>query len=225
MIEVSAHARAELAPRGTMRVGVNTGNAATVAVAEDGSLSGPSIELANALGDVLDVPVDFVRYVSAAQVVAAEQEGDAWDVAFLAIDPARAGRLHFSPPYLTIEASYAVPATSMIIVADDVDRVGIRIATSTGAAYDLHLQRALRFAERCPFSNPAASFDAFETGDYDAVAGVHASLQRRFGGNSRVRVIADGFLTIRHAIVVPVGRTIAADFVDRFMTYRAASGL
>lgn len=217
MIEVPAAARAELAPWGVMRVAVNIANPATVTIGADDSLGGPCIDLANALARALNLPFAVVRFASAGEVVAAEMAGDAWDVAFLAVDPARAERLHFSPPYLTIEAAYAVPAASPIGAIGEIDRAGVRIATSKGAAYDLHLQRTLRLAQRCPFADPATSFAAFAGGGYDAVAGLRPALERRFGGRSEARILPGHFLAIRHAVAVPVARRHAADIIDRMI--------
>lgn len=220
MTGAPAAARAELAPGGTLRVGINTANAATVTVAADGSLSGPCIALAQALGVAAALPVELVRFASAGQLVAAEEAGDAWGVAFLAIDPARAARLHFTAPYLTIEAGFAVPVGSPVNAVHAIDRAGVRIATAAGAAYDMHLQRTLRAAERVVFPDPAAAFTAFEGGGLDAVAGVRAALEGRFATSDAVRILPGHFLAIRHAMAVPVRRRAAAAFVDRFVTER-----
>lgn len=222
MIANSAQARAELARDGKIRVAINVANPATVTVAADGTLSGPCIDLARALGEALDLPVEWLRFASAGQVVAAEQEGDAWDVAFLAVDPQRAARFHFSAPYLTIEAGYAVSAGSPIHTIEEVDRPGRLIATTAGAAYDLHLQRTLRCAARRPFRDPSASFAAFAAGGYDAVAGVRLSLEQRFAQQDETRILPGCFLTIQQAVVVPAARLAAAEIVDRFVGSRHA---
>ena len=49
---------------------------------------------------------------------------NAWDVAFVAIDPARAVDIDFSPPYVIIEGSYLVPQASPITNNAEVDREG-----------------------------------------------------------------------------------------------------
>lgn len=214
---IEAQARAELAPTGAIRVAINVANPALVSVAADDTLGGRCVDLAAGLAARLGVPIDYVRFASAGQVVAAELAGDAWDLAFLAIDPARAQRLHFSPPYLSVEAGYAVPAWSRIVRVEDVDRAGVRIASSVGAAYDLHLKRILRSAERQVFADPAASFDAFAAGGYDVVAGLRLALERRFAEGSRTRVLPGHFLAIHQAMVVPIARRAAADLIDAFV--------
>jgi polar amino acid transport system substrate-binding protein len=48
-----------------------------------------------------------VTWPTAGQVVDAALQ-DQWDIAFLAIDPAREDKLRFTPPYVTIESSLMV---------------------------------------------------------------------------------------------------------------------
>ncbi|MCH3730691.1 transporter substrate-binding domain-containing protein, partial [Campylobacter coli] len=79
---------------------------------------------------------------AAASVVAAAS-ADAWDLAFLAIDPARADRIAFSAPYVEIEGTYLVREDSPARRVADMDREGLRIAVGRGAAYDLFLSREL----------------------------------------------------------------------------------
>ncbi len=50
------------------------------------------------------------------------------DLAFLAIDPARADRIAFSAPYVEIEGTYLVRENSSAQHVTDLDRDGLRIA-------------------------------------------------------------------------------------------------
>src|SRR3954451_8093053 len=88
---------------------------------------GVSVDLARELGQRLGVPVDLVTFDAAGKAFAALQSG-ACDVGFLAIDPARAADLTFTAPYVLIEGTYIVPATSPLREVEDVDREGARIA-------------------------------------------------------------------------------------------------
>src|SRR5690242_11032403 len=93
----------DLAPTGTLRAAINFGN--TVLAQRDpasGEPKGVSIDLARELGGRLGVPVEIVAFEAAAKVFEALKTG-AWDIAFLAIDPARATEIAFTPPYLLIE--------------------------------------------------------------------------------------------------------------------------
>jgi polar amino acid transport system substrate-binding protein len=206
-----------------IRAAINVGNPALAREEPDGSLSGLSVTLARAFGDFAGHPVELVRFASAGSVVEAQAE-DAWDIAFLAVDPKRAEQLHFTEPYLTIEASYAVAADSGFASVDDVDRHGVRIASSRGAAYDLHLERTLRHAERVVFPSPAASQQAFAGGGLDALAGVRLALQRFAAVCDGVRILPDSFATIAQAMATPVGRRETAALLDAFVARAIATG-
>src|SRR5215468_360316 len=136
-------ARSELAPTGVLRAGINYGNAI---LAQKDSASGQSrgvaVDLAQELARRLGVPVELVAYQSVAVMVDAAKTG-AWDIAFLGADPARAGEISFTAPYLELEATYLVPAGSSLGAVGDVDREGVRVAAPARAAYELYLSRSL----------------------------------------------------------------------------------
>ena len=86
-----AAAVADLAPTGKLRAAINFGNPILATKdAATGEPRGLSVDLSRELGKRLRVPVELVTYDSAGRVVEALKSG-AWDVAYLAIDPARAG--------------------------------------------------------------------------------------------------------------------------------------
>lgn len=216
-----AEALRELAPAGPLRIALNLANAATVAVSPEG-LQGPAPRLAEALGLWTGLPIVIERFGSAAEVVAAGQTGHGWDVAFLAIDPARADHFAFSPPYMTIEVAAAVWADSPIRSPDQLDRPGVRIATSRGAAYDLQLQRALRHASRVAFANPRLSLEGFEQERLEAVAGVRQTLDQALGERADIHVLAEPLAHVEHAMATPAGRNRAAALIDAFIRQSAA---
>src|SRR5204862_7870826 len=100
-----------------------------------------SKELSHRLG----LPMTIVPFTSAG-AMADGAKGGAWDVAFLATDPDRAGEIAFAPPYVEIDSTYLVPAGSTLKTIADVDRPGVRIAVSEKSAYDLYLSSALKQA-------------------------------------------------------------------------------
>lgn len=211
-------ARRELAPSGVIRVAINTANAATVKVLDDGRLDGPAPKLANALAKWMEMPISVTRFESANQIVTAAAAGDAWDVAFLAIDPARATLFHYTPAYRTIEATVAVRADSELRSIQEIDRPGLRIATSEGAAYDLVLQRTLRHAERVSFANPRLSVDGFQEQKLDAVAGIREMLEQVAASRNDIRLLPGRIAAIEHAIATPASRKLAGALLDRFIT-------
>src|SRR5260370_7984486 len=129
----------ELAPSGTLRAALNFGN--TVLAQRDpagGAPRGVSADLARELAKRLGVPINFVAFDAAGKVFEAAQRGE-WDIAFLAVDPARATDIDFTPPYVVIEGAYMVPADSPIKSNDEVHRAGVRIVVGGNSAYHLYL--------------------------------------------------------------------------------------
>ncbi|NDP43755.1 MAG: transporter substrate-binding domain-containing protein, partial [Aromatoleum sp.] len=137
---------ADLAPKGKLRAAINFGNPILATKdASGGEPRGVSVDLARELARRLRVPVEFVTYDTAGKVVDG-LKADAWDVAFLAIDPARAVDIAYSAAYAVIEGAYLVPEASPIRSNADVDRDGVRVAVGAGSTYDLYLTRQLAHA-------------------------------------------------------------------------------
>ncbi|MGE6334211.1 transporter substrate-binding domain-containing protein [Stenotrophomonas sp. NPDC077659] len=200
--------RAALAPHGHLRVAINLGNP-VLAQGDARSPRGPSVELATTLAQRLGVQARFTCHDAAASVVAAAAE-DGWDLAFLAVDPARADRIAFSAPYVEIEGTYLVRADSAARAVADLDREDVRIAVGRGAAYDLFLSRELKHARIERADTSAAAIELFDQQRLDAAAGVRQPLQAWAGAHAGHRVLADRFTAIQQAVAAPASRPVQA---------------
>ena len=160
MTEPSAAARADLAPTGRLRVGLNYGNFLLVTRHPEGRFSGIAVDLALELGRRIGAPLDFVPYDAAGKMADGAKAG-AWDVAFLGAEPARAAEIDFTAAYLEIEAGYLVPEGSALRSVADVDREGVRIAAAAKSAYDLYLSRSLKHARLVRTDGIDASLEVF----------------------------------------------------------------
>ncbi|HTN27891.1 MAG TPA: transporter substrate-binding domain-containing protein, partial [Burkholderiales bacterium] len=112
--------RAELAPTGVLRAGLNRSN--FLLVAKDSPAENPrgvAVDMARELARRLDVAVTFLNFESPGKMADAVKT---WDVAFLGAEPARANEIDFTPAYVEIEATYLVPAGSPLKTIADVDR-------------------------------------------------------------------------------------------------------
>ncbi len=215
---------AELAPTGTIRAAINTGNPVLARKDRDGGdPTGVSVDLAYEIGRRLETPVTLVAFDTAGDVFAALAR-DEWDLAFLAIEPVRAERIAFSAPYVHIEGTYVVRAGSALTAAPQVDGPGVRIAVATGAAYDLYLTRTLRHAALVRAHTSEGAFAMFERGEADAVAGVRQALQASVGERGDLRILADRFMAIEQAVAVPRTRAAAAAYLQLFIAEAIASG-
>ena len=188
-----------------------------------GEPEGVSIDLARELGRWLSVPVRLVTYDAAGKVVAAVATG-AWDVAFLARDPARATDILFTTPYVIIEGTYLVREQAPFHSVDELDRPGIRIAVGKGAAYDLYLTRTLRHAALVRSDTSAGAVDLFLEAGLDAAAGVRHPLVEFARSHPGVRVIEGRFTAIEQAVATPRSRTAAWRYLEEFIERMKASG-
>lgn len=215
----------EIAPTGVLRVGINLGNPVIAQKGEEGGdPKGVGAALGHEIARRLGLPVKFLTYDTAGKMADAVKEG-AWDVAFLAVDPARATDIDFTAPYVHIEGTYLVRADSPFRGVADLDREGGRIAVGHKTAYDLYLTREIKRAtlERGPSSG--AAIDLFIAQGLDAAAGVRQPLEKYAASHHGLRVLAESFMTIRQASGVPKGRPAAAAWLAAFIEDAKRSGL
>jgi polar amino acid transport system substrate-binding protein len=216
----------ELAPTGTLRAAINLGNSVMAQKDEPtGKLGGVTVELANELGKRLDVPVALVPFEAAGKVFEAMQKGQL-DVAFIAVEPARAMELDFTAPYVLIEATYMVRSDSPLKVVADVDRPGVRVAVGRGSAYDLYLTRTLKNATimRSATGGCCSMIDLFISDKLEAVAGVRQQLVAYSGNDPSMRIMSDRFMDVPQAVAIPKGRKVTPAFLHAFVEEMKASG-
>jgi len=219
-----AAAVSDLAPTARLRAAINFGNPilATRDVAT-GEPRGVSVDLSSELAKRLGVPVELVTYDAAGKVVEG-LKSRAWDVAFLAIDPARATDISFTAPYVVIEGVYLVPRESPIRSNAEVDRAGIRVVVGAGSAYDLFLSRELKQATivRAPTS-PLVT-DTLIAQKLDVAAGVKQQLEADAVRLPGLRMLDGRFMVINQAMGMPQGRAAGAQYLREFVEEMKASG-
>ncbi|HSF64020.1 MAG TPA: transporter substrate-binding domain-containing protein [Paracoccaceae bacterium] len=213
-------ARDRIAPTGTLRVAINTGNRALVQ--QDGDrLAGVSPALAHRLAQEMGLPCDFRIFSGAGAVVDAVAD---WDIAFLAVEPARLGVVAFTDPYVLIEATYALRDGGPVRGLADVDQPGRVVLVAKGAAYDHALTRSLRHATVVRADDPGQSIDRFLAGEGDVVAAVRQTLDRRLGSVPGITVLAEPCLGIGQAMALPRARAEVLPALADFVARAKASG-
>src|SRR5688572_1962394 len=214
--EISPAVRSELVPTGTLRVGINFGNALLAGKDANGTPRGIAVDLAHELARRLSVPIKIIPYDSAGQMADGAKAG-LWDVAFLGADPDRANEITFTAPYLEIDSTYLVPPGSPLRTVVDVDRDGVRIAVSEKSAYDLFLSRSLRRAQlvRVPGVNP--SIDLYFTQKLDALAGLKPLLVEVAERQPGSRVLEGRFTVVQQGVGNPKGRDVGARYLREFV--------
>jgi polar amino acid transport system substrate-binding protein len=215
----------ELAPSGTLRVGLNYGNFLLVLKdAADGAPRGIAPDLGRELGKRLGVPVEFVKFQQAGQLADAVRD-EKCDVGFLGAEPQRANEIAFTRAYLEIPVTFLVPKGSTIKSLSDVDREGVRIAVSARSAYDLYLSRTLKEAKLLRAEGIDASYDLFIKEKLDVLAGLKPRLVADAEKLPGSRVL-DGQVTgVQQAVGVSKKREAAAQFTREFVDEIKRSGL
>lgn len=214
-------ARRQLAPAGTLRVGLNYGN---VVLARRGAAGEPpagvAVDVARELARHLGTAVTFTGYDDAGTVV--DAAGRDWDVAFVGIDPERAS-VAFTAPYVIVEATYLVQAASAIRTLGDVDRPGVKIAAGPRSAYGLFLKRTLKNAEMVAVTGDAA-IAALQAGSVTAVAGLRSVFAGTTAANPALRMLPENFTGIEQGLAVPVANQAAREYLETFVTELKRSG-
>ncbi len=215
---------AELAPTGRLRTAINFGNAV---LAQQDPAGGPprgvSAELARELALRLGVGIDYVTFDAAGKVFEALKAG-LWDIAFLAIDPVRAGGIDFTAPYVMIEGTYLVPKDSALRTIADVDRDGVRVAVAQGSAYDLYLTRALKHAKLVRQPSGPEALEMFVRDRLEAAGGVRQPIVAFAQAHPDTRVIPGRFMAIEQAMGTVKGRAAGAAYLRNFIEEMKASG-
>ena len=209
MSQITPAVRADLAPTGKLRAGINYGN--FILATKDpatGESRGVAVDLMREVGRRLDVPVEIVAYESVGAMVDAARTG-AWDIAFLGSEPAREREIAFTAADLEIEATYLVQRASPLRHAAEVDREGVTVSAPSRANYELFLSRTLERAKLVSAADTATAFDLLVTAKVDALAGLKQGLTGLADKLPGSRMLDGRFMAVQQSIGVPKGATPA----------------
>ena len=219
-----AQARAELAPTGVLRAGINLSNFLLVTGRTDaGDPVGVSPSLAAAIAERLEVAVEYVKFKTPGELADAATK-NVWDIGLIGAEPARAEHILFTEAYAEIEATYLVPAGSRLQQIADVDQPGMRISVPARAAFELWLTDNIKHAHlhRAPGRQ---AFEYFVAQDMDALAGLRAGLVNDVEKLPGSRLLEGKFASVQQAVGAPKGHDAAADFLREFVAEAKETGL
>jgi len=225
MSDITPAVRADLAPTGKLRAGINYGN--FILATKDratGESRGVAVDLVNEIGRRLGVPVEIVAYDSVPVMGDAAPTG-AWDIAFLGSDPAREALMSFTAAYLEIDATYLVAGASPFRTAAEVDREGVRVAAPARANYELYLKRNLARAQLVSTQGADAAFELLASGKVEALAGLKQALTAPAAKLPGSRILDGQFMAVQQSMGVPRGRDAAVGYLRGFVEEAKASGL
>lgn len=225
-----AEVRQQLAPTGKVRVALSVGPTAnTFRATLDPTTNRPrgvAVDLANALGEKLGAPVEFMMYDNYPDLLDAAGRG-AWDVTFLGVGgEERAKVMDFGPAYYRTELTYLVLGGSPIQAQADVDRPGVRIASAEGSNSARNLQQALKSAALLRFKTLAEIREQLRAGKVDAAAASRETLASLAAQLPGARVLDGSFyLGGAVAVAVPKNRPAALAYVTDFIETAKATGV
>jgi len=217
--------RAELAPNGTLRAGINLSNFLLVTGKNAaGDPSGVSPDMARAIANQLGVELELVPFPNPGALADAVAE-NTWNIGNIGAVAERAKTITFTSAYVEIEATYLVPATSTLQAIEDVDDPRVRIAVAERSAYGLWLEDNIRDAQLITAKGLEGSFETFTEQRLEALAGLRPrlidDLQRVPGG----RILDGKFTSVQQAIGSKPECRASAAFLQEFVEESKANGL
>jgi polar amino acid transport system substrate-binding protein len=217
--------KAELAPTGVLRAGINLSNFLLVSgKSAAGEPEGVAPDMVREIARRLRVAPKFVTFPSPGELADAAEK-NVWDIGLIGAEPQRAAKIAFSPAYVEIEATYMVPPASTLASVAGVDAEGVRIASTARAAYDLWLERNIRRAAVVRTASLDAAFDAFARDRLEALAGLRPRLVQDQAKMPGARVLDGNFMTVQQAVGTSRRNVAAAAFLEAFVEEAKASGL
>ena len=217
-LAVPPAARTELAPTGKLRVGLIAVNPIFVTPnTPPGVTKGMAVDLARELATRLDVPMEPLRYPTVAALVESAGKGE-WDIAFLVIDPERAGAMDFTAAYMYSGNTFLVPAGSTARGIEDLDQPGKTIVTLARSAQEIWMKKNAKSATLVSAASPAAAFQLLREGKAEAVTSVASLLAEGTKQVPGSRVLATSYVDTPIGMAVarqrPAGFAYAREFIE-----------
>jgi polar amino acid transport system substrate-binding protein len=221
---VSQQVKAELAPTGVLRAGLNLANFLLITGKDAaGEPTGVAPDMAAEIARRLGVPVKYVPYKTPGEL-ADDAETGAWDIGLIGAEPQRAEKITFTPAYVEIEATYLAPAGSPIKSLADVDKPGVRIAVTGRSAYGLWLDRNIKQATLVKTDTLDSAYEQFVREELDVLAGLRPRLLSDVEKLPGARILDGKFTAVQQAIGTGRKNAAAAAYLRAFVEEAKASG-
>jgi len=222
---MSDKARAELAPTGVLRAGINLSNFLLVTGRSANSEPvGVAPDMAREIAASLGVPVTYVPFKTPGEL--ADQAGNnVWDIGLIGAEPQRAAAIAFTAAYVEIEATYMVPAGSAIKSIAEVDKKGVRVAVSARSAYGLWLENNLKNATLIQVSGLDAAFNKFMEDKLDVLAGLRPGLLKDVEKAPGLKILDGKFTAVQQAVGTGKPNVAGAAYLSDFVEQAKKSGL
>jgi polar amino acid transport system substrate-binding protein len=218
---------AELAPTGRLRVALVFAPEKSIFFVvedEDGRPRGVTADIAAALADRLNVPVEFVLFPNSGLATDAVESG-AVDVSFMPVDEERKRRVAFGPSYVLGASTFMVTAAMPARTVGEVDRPGVRVIGIANTTTIRAAARALKSTVISPVASVAEAVALLRDGQADAFALSRDSLPPYVRQVPGSRITDGAFQQIGIAIAVAKGKPAALAAVTAFMDEAKENGV
>jgi polar amino acid transport system substrate-binding protein len=209
----------ELAPTGKLRVAlVFAPEKSIFFVVKDvnGKPQGVTADIAGALANKLDLPLEYLLFPNSGLATDAVESG-AVDVSFMPVDEERRKRVAFGPNYALGESTYMVTAALRARTIEDVDRAGVRVIGIANTTTIRAATRTLKNTSISPVASVAEAVAMLRDGKADAFALSRDSLPTYVRQVAGSRITDGAFQQIGIAIAVAKGKPAALAAVTEFM--------
>ena len=223
---VSPQVRAELAPMGKLRAGINYANA-IVATRDPatGQLAGVSVDLVREVARRLGVPLELTGFDFSGKLADALNAG-ALDIGGIAggSGTGREGTMDFTAGYLQIETTYMVAPGSSIRTIAEVDRTGVRVGVADKSAFRPFLAKNLKNAQLLTGPGNPTAFELLRSRKVEVLAGLRHQLAEVQGQLPGSRILDGHFLVVEQTLAIPKGREAGLRFLRDLVEEAKASG-
>jgi len=225
---MSARADARLAPTGHLRAAFLATNPVHARIdSRTGAISGPVVDLTEALAKRLGVPFTMIPAPDAAAVIRHVNDGSA-DVGFLAYDATRAQQVDFAGGFAVMFSTYIVKVAAPLHRVEDVDAAGVRVGAVKGQTQEIYVSRALKRAQVRVFDTmpePAELQRMLLGGELDAFAlNRQRAEELAAASNGMIRPLSGSYIDVEQSFVVRKGQQDTVAFLQRFVEELKASG-
>jgi polar amino acid transport system substrate-binding protein len=216
----------EIAPTGTLRVGLVFAPSLStffVLKGQNGEVRGVTADLAAALGNSLDLPVELTFFPNSGLATDAVEAGTV-DVSFMPVDEARKQRIAFGPDYVRAESTYMVTAACAAQTVADVDKAGTRVIGIANTTTIRAAERTLKNTTISAVPSVEEAVAMLHDGRADAFALSRDSLPTYVKQIPGSRMVDGAFQQIGIAIAVAKNKPAALAAVTAFMEQAKKDG-
>ena len=214
-LSIDPAVRQALAPTGVLRVGVYPGSPTSlVRDPKTGKSAGVALELGQALGKQLGVPVQVVEFSRLSLVLEGVKAGSV-DFTFTNATEVRARDMAFTDPLIRLELGYLVPPQSGL-ASTDVDRAGVRVGVVQGSSSQSVLARLYKNAVIVPAASLVQAQQMLRLGQLDAFATNKGILFEMWDEMPGYRVLDGRWGLESLAMAIPKGREAGMPYLRQF---------